>query len=256
MAGDKEMAGLERQLWTFEERVKHALIPSGLYIRYKVLKERWRGEAEFGLLDMLVDRRRNAIDAGANKGTFSHVLSRLAQQVYAFEPNPKMFAILKRSAAANVAVSPLALSDRAGDAEFLIPRRANGRHSNQGGSLSRIKVHGDHLALPVRMARIDDLDLPDIGFIKIDVEGSEMAVLEGAHALLARDRPTLMIEMEEAHTRRPIEESLQKVMALGYRGLFFDRSRGCLRLVEDFDPETMHRQRDQGYVFNFIFLPV
>lgn len=248
-------SGLEQQLWTLEERVKHALIPSGLYIRYKVLKERWSGEPELRLLDMLVDRRRNAIDAGANKGTFTHVLSGLARHVHAFEPNPKMLAVLRQTAADNVTVSPVALSDRSGPAEFLIPRDSRGTHSNQGGSLSRVKVRGEHTVVPVQMARLDDLNLSDIGFIKIDVEGSELEVLAGASQVLARDRPILLIEMEEVHTQTPIELSLAKVLQFGYRGMFFDRARQNLRMLEDFDPEAMHRQRGPGYVFNFIFLP-
>lgn len=250
------MSGLERQLWTFEERVKHALIPSGLYIRYKVLKERWSGEPELRLLEMLVDRRRNAIDAGANKGTFTHVLAGLARHVYAFEPNPKMLAVLRQTAADNVSVSAQALADRNGAGEFLIPRDSRGGHSNQGGSLSRVKVRGEHTAVPVQMARLDDLNLPDIGFIKIDVEGGELEVLAGAARLLARDRPVLLIEMEEVHTQAPIELSLSKVLQFGYRGMFYDRERQRLRLLEEFDPERMHRQRDDGYIFNFIFLPV
>ena len=249
------MSGLEQQLWTFEERVKHALIPSGLYIRYKVMRERWSGEPELRLLEMLVDRRRNAIDAGANKGTFTHVLAGLARHVYAFEPNPKMLAVLRQTAGDNVSVSAQALAERNGPAEFLIPRDPRGGHSNQGGSLSRVKVRGDHTVVPVQMARLDDLGLTDIGFIKIDVEGGELEVLAGAGQLLARDRPVLLIEMEEVHTQTPIELSLAKVLQFGYRGMFFDRARQSLRLLEDFDPEAMHRQRGVGYVFNFIFLP-
>jgi FkbM family methyltransferase len=249
------MSGLEQQLWTLEERVKHALIPSGLYIRYKVMKERWSGEPELRLLEMLVDRRRNAVDAGANKGTFTHVLSGLARHVYAFEPNPKMLAVLRQTAAANVSVSAQALADRNGAGEFLIPRDSRGSHSNQGGSLSRVKVRGAHTVVPVEMARLDDLNLTDIGFIKIDVEGGELELLAGATQLLARDRPVLLIEMEEVHTQTPIELSLAKVLQFGYRGMFFDRGRQNLRMLEDFDPEMMHRQRNAGYVFNFIFLP-
>jgi len=250
------MPGPEQQLWTLEERVKHALIPSGLYIRYKVLKERWSGEPELRLLEMLVDRRRNAVDAGANKGTFTHVLAGLARHVYAFEPNPKMLAVLRQTAARNVSVSAQALADRSGAAEFLIPRDSRGSHSNQGGSLSRVKVRGEHTVVPVQKARLDDLGLQDVGFIKIDVEGGELEVLAGATQLLARDRPVLLIEMEEVHTQTPIELSLAKVLQFGYRGMFFDRARQSLRLLEDFDPDSMHRSRGAGYVFNFIFLPI
>src|ERR1700738_2367763 len=101
----------------FEERVKGFLVPPSLYIRYKAQKEWRRGEPEFRLLPFLVDRRRNAVDVGANKGTYTYALARLAKHVWAFEPNPKMFNILKRGAAANVTTAMLALSDRSGRSE-------------------------------------------------------------------------------------------------------------------------------------------
>src|ERR1700736_5500611 len=95
-----------------EERVKGLLVPPSLYIRYKARKEWWRGEPEYRLLPFLVDPRRNAIDVGANKGTYSYALAKLATHVWAFEPNPKMFNVLRRSVAANVTASMVALSDR------------------------------------------------------------------------------------------------------------------------------------------------
>ncbi len=240
---------------TIEERLKALLIPPRLYIRYKAAKERFKGEAEMRLLSFLVDRNRNAVDAGANKGTYSFVLGQLARTVYAFEPNPKMFEVLRRTAGRNVVVSPLALSNRTGEVEFRVPRYGKGSYSNQGGTLSAIKVNEDYAALPVKAEPLDALNLDDIGFIKIDVEGFEYEVLEGARALIARDRPTLMIEIEEKHTQIPIETALAEVLALGYDGLFFDRNAQALRALSYFEPEGHHRQPVKGYVYNFIFLP-
>ena len=119
MTTDKSVAAVAPAIdWspprTVEERLKGFLVPPRLYIRYKVAKERLRGEPEMRLMSFLVDRNRNAVDAGANKGTYSFVLGQLARTVYAYEPNPKMFAVLQRTAGRNVVVSPLALSDRAG----------------------------------------------------------------------------------------------------------------------------------------------
>jgi hypothetical protein len=86
--------------------------------------------------------------------------------------------------------------------------------------LSEVKVSGNYTAVAVQTAKIDDLGSADIGFIKIDVEGFESAVLRGARQTIARDRPTIFFEIEEQHTKRPIEQSLREVLALGYRGLF------------------------------------
>jgi hypothetical protein len=80
-------------------------------------------------------------------------------------------------------------------------------------------------------------------------------VLERARSLIARDRPTLMIEIEEKHTRIPIETALSEVPALGYDGLFFDRAQQALRALGSFDPEAHHRNPVEGYLYNFIFMP-
>lgn len=234
------------------ERIKHALVPDRLYIRYRAAKERRRGEAEARLLPFLVDPARNAIDAGANKGTYTYLMARTARHVHAFEPNPKMFALLQRTAPRNATAHPIALADGSGTAVLRIPYGRKG-HSNQGASLSAAKVGGDFTPVTVETRRIDDLALGEIGFIKIDVEGFEAAVLAGAAATIMRDRPSLLIEIEERHTRVPIEESLAHPLALGYDGFFLRN--GMLRPLSDFDPETDHRHPAAGYVFNFVFLP-
>ena len=231
---------------TLEERLKHALVPGRCYIRYRAAKEWWRGEPEIRLLPSLIDRRRNAIDVGANKGTYSYFLARLARQVYAFEPNPKMFAVLRRTAGRNVTVLPVALSNRSGAATLRIPYGRKGV-SNQGSSLSAAKPMEHFIPLAVERRRLDDLGIRDIGFIKIDVEGHEREVLQGAMETIARDRPTLLIEIEEAHTGVPLMQSIDWVCRLGYDA-YFARG-GALQPLVALD------RAEHGYVFNFVFLP-
>jgi FkbM family methyltransferase len=239
---------------TWEERLK-LLVPPRLYVRYKAAREWRRGEPEFRLLPLLSDRQRNAVDAGANKGTFTYEMSRRARHVFAFEPNPKMFAVLRRTAGRNVTVFDMALSNTSGTAELRIPRYGKGSFSNQGASLSTVKVSDDYASVSVSAKRLDDFGLADIGFLKIDVEGFEQEVIDGARAVIARDRPTLLIELEEKHTRIPIERSLAAVESLGYRGMFLERASGALKDLGHFDPERHHRSRELGYVFNFVFFP-
>jgi FkbM family methyltransferase len=231
---------------TFEERLKHALVPGRCYIRYRAAKEWWKGEPEIRLLPSLVDRRRNAVDVGANKGTYAYFLARLARQVYAFEPNPKMFAVLRRTAGRNVTALPLALSDRSGAATLRVPYGRKGV-SNQGSSLSAAKPMEHFIPLQVESRRLDDLGFADIGFIKIDVEGHEREVLQGAAQIIERYRPTLLIEIEEAHTGVPLMQSIEWVCGLGYDAYFVHA--GGMQPVAALDPAR------HGYIFNFVFLP-
>jgi FkbM family methyltransferase len=241
--------------WTFEERLKFALVPVPLYMRYRIAKERRRGEAEIALLPFLADPARVSLDIGANKGVYAWLLRDCSRSVHAFEPNPKMFRFLRRIAGDSVHVSQVALSNRSGSATLRVPRHRRGGFSNQGASLSDVKVADDFMGIEIEAKRVDDLGVENVGFIKIDVEGFEQAVLEGARETIARDRPSLLIEMEEAHTRQPIEQAIAAVEALGYRGLFLRR--GVLRPVDAFDGDRHHRNAENraDYVFNFVFLP-
>ena len=235
------------------EKIKYSVIPGSLYIRYRARKEIRRGEPEITLLPFLIDRRRNAIDAGANKGVYTYFIAKLARHTYAYEPNPKMFAVLKRNVGAGVTVSPIALADRTGQAVLRVPYGRKG-HSNQGASLSSVKVAENFTPVAVETASVDDLGLTDIGFIKIDVEGFEDAVLRGARRTIERDRPNILVEIEEHHTRRPIEDDIRAVAALGYDGMFVGDG-GVLHPVSAFDPVAHHRRPTGRYVYNFIFLP-
>lgn len=244
---------------SFEEHLKAALIPGRLYIRYKVLKEKRRGEKEISLIPLLSDPRRVALDIGANKGVWAEMMRPHARTVHAFEPNPKMFAVLRSGAAADVQIHCLALSDHSGESDLLIPKGRHG-YSNQGGSLSRTKIGtADYATVAVQSCRLDDLDElhnADIGFMKIDVEGHELAVLNGAEQTLRRCRPNLIVEMEEAHTKRPIQTMIDEVCGYGYRAYALDC--GVLRPVSHIDLTARHTRHptDGSYIFNWIFLPV
>ena len=85
--------------WTppssIEEKIKKFLIPGKLYLKYLKRKHLNKGEDELHLLRFFVAEGNGAIDIGANKGIYSAVLAPLASIVHSFEPNPKLFKILK-----------------------------------------------------------------------------------------------------------------------------------------------------------------
>lgn len=244
--------------YTWEERLKYALVPPRLYMWRLLRKHARKGEAELKLLPQLVARDKIAIDIGANKGVYAHVLSKLCRGVEAFEPNPKIYRILTRYLPPNVTPHHVAVSDRAGTAELVIPARSTGGYSNQGASLNPMKKttapHGFG-TFAVEARTLDSYAFTNVGFIKIDVEGFEEAVLRGGAETLKRERPTILLELEERHTGRPIEDSLRDLTALGFTAWFLRD--GALRPLSDFDPDRDHRGRykQPEYVFNFILRP-
>lgn len=243
--------------YTVEEWIKYNLIPARLYMWRLLRKHARRGERELKLLPELVDPRKIALDIGANKGVYTHTLARLCRHVHAFEPHPKMFALLTRALPRNVTAHHVAASDRDGTAELIIPSYKAGGMSNQGASLDTAKKKAPFGYTPVTVeARtIDSFAFTGVGFIKIDVEGFEAAVVRGLLQTAARERPVIMVEIEEWHTHRPIEDCLRDMEVLN-ADAFFVRD-GELVPIARFDPEADHRRRrgQPGYVQNFIFKP-
>jgi hypothetical protein len=109
----------------------------------------------------------------------------------------------------------------------------------------------------VRVATLDSFDLHGVGLIKIDVEGAELGVLEGAVETLRRFRPLLLVEIEQRHHRAPIGGVFERLRALDYDGHFLD-GRGVVRPIEEFDVErhqvaTLDNPARGPYINNFLF---
>ncbi|KAB1148806.1 FkbM family methyltransferase [Streptomyces luteolifulvus] len=153
-----------------------------------------------------------AVDVGGWYGPWTKRLSGRARQVVTVEPVPHLARLLTAAAPANVRVIQAAAADRPGTARLWLPPGDTGDRGVS--SLVRRDIHGHALHVP--RITLDDLGLRDVGFIKVDVDGSELAVLRGATALLARDRPALFVELESRIG--PIAPVVTYLSLLGYKG--------------------------------------
>ena len=131
------------------------------------------------------------LDVGAWYGPWAYRLRRHAARTVAVEPNPRLAALL-RATLPGVEVVEAALGDRPGPVPLWIPDAGRGREgiaSLTTGSGGRPTV--------VRMVTLDSLGLTDLRLVKLDVEGHELAALQGGEQTIRRDRPTLLVEVEE-----------------------------------------------------------
>jgi FkbM family methyltransferase len=151
------------------------------------------------------------LDVGAHVGYYtllSAVLAGPRGSVWAFEPNPRNCAFLRRHAeingCANVRVTEAAVSDAAGRA-----RVDFGTGSGTG------HLAGDG-AIEVETVRLDDF-VRERGIaptaVKVDVEGAERRVLDGARETLARHRPVLFLSTHGAGVHK---ECLALLREAGY----------------------------------------
>lgn len=113
----------------------------------------------------------------------------------------------------------------------------------------------------VPVIRLDDLGLTDVIAMKIDVEGFEAELIEGAQTTLRASQPVISVEIEERHRSGSLKNVPARLQLLGYRG--FWEFYGDWHPVETFNPETHQRaspspaefSASDPYVFTFYFVP-
>ncbi len=171
------------------------------------------GEAE--IFRHLVRPGDMVVEVGANIGAHTVLLARLAGPegaVLAFEPQAILFQIMCANLALNSIVNVVAeqkgLGRRPGFAH--IPPLDYGANSNFGGVSLDMVDKGER----VPVAILDAYHLEKCAFIKIDVEGMEFQVLEGAADTIHRLRPAMYIENDRKEKSHDLIELL---FSMGYR---------------------------------------
>jgi FkbM family methyltransferase len=206
-------------------------------------------------------------DVGANVGTYLHSMKRHSRRVYAFEPVPWLAQVLAKKFGQKIIVKNVALSREARTATLHIPV-VDGAPGTGLSTLTddRAAKEAPCRDIPVETRPLDEVYAGDVGFIKIDVEGHEESVLQGAQRTIERCRPRVLVEAEERHAPGSVRRVRAFFRRLGYRGYFVLQRR--LAPIESFDPERMQRSEDieaytlgtprdrfEHYVNNFLFLP-
>jgi FkbM family methyltransferase len=162
-------------------------------------------EREMQLLDTLCDRTKLGIDVGAKVGMYTYRIRAHSSEVVAFEPIPLFHNMLKRVFDGKRArVEPYAVSNRAGTAVLRMPYDDGGgpqfgRSTIAVGNKLEHEIVASVKELEVETRTVDNYEFDVVGFIKIDVEGHEMAVLEGAETTIAKHRPNLLVECNDDH---------------------------------------------------------
>jgi FkbM family methyltransferase len=175
-------------------------LPSADRLLYAVLhRAGLLGRAERRFFPRVLQPGMTVLDIGANIGLYALFFAQLvgaSGQVHAFEPDPGLYAALRRgrelASPENLHLYPLALGDRPG-------RHVLQRSWFNSGD-NRIVTSAGAAAADapeIDVARGDDAlaDVPTVDFIKLDVQGWELHVLRGLSATLARS-PAVRLFLE------------------------------------------------------------
>ena len=232
--------------------IDRVLLASPVAKHYRAYKcWRW-GEPEIHLVPTLCEKNKVSIDVGASRGLYSYFMGRESHHCLAFEPNHELHSQL-RSQAVNTTVYGYALSDRCTMTELRIPRE-NGRLRVGAATIEPAnRFSAEVVNVKIEARTLDSFGLQNVGFIKVDTEGHELAFLKGAARTIRSNRPRMLIEAEDRHRAGALSSVAEFLKSFDYDGFFlFERK---LFPVAEFDARRHQRNSGSAYVANFAFLP-
>jgi FkbM family methyltransferase len=171
-------------------------------------------------------------DVGAHIGYHSLMLAKMVGdtgQVIAFEPNPynisrfNMHLEKNPELASRITLNSLAISNKDGEAQFEFSPSidigtSSGSHLKGASTPYAEEIYKDFGRMMVNVAQIDtlvaDMKTSPPSVIKVDVEGAECELLEGARNVLQTHRPILFIEIHSAANVFHVQNFLNE---MGYR---------------------------------------
>ena len=191
-------------------------------------------EEELLILDKVIDKNLESVDVGVYRGVYTYQLSKISKHVHGFEPNPLIFSYLNKNLkklAKNITLYENALSDVSVTTNLKVPKRfntLNKKNYEEMYKLGAATIHEKNLlnsedftTFKIKTKKLDDILVNNnIGFIKIDVEGHEENVLNGAIEIIKRNKPVLLVEIEEKHSKKNVKESINFINSLGYKSYY------------------------------------
>ena len=214
-------------------------------------------EKELTIIDRFSDKSKNALDIGVYRGVYSLKLSQNFKQIHAFEPNPLLFPYLNNNLTKiikNINLYNLALSDKSGITDLKLPTRSESIFKDNIEELYQLgaaSIHPknefkDFKSVQVKMEKLDNISFKNtIGFIKIDVEGHELEVINGGRETITKNKPILLIEIEKRHSKRSVDETIKHINNFGYN-CFFAKNDKLIPV------ENLSNKSDEN---NYFFLP-
>ena len=212
-----------------------------------------------------------AVDVGAATGSYAWILNRVSRQVYAFEPGLVHSSYLNRvNFMSRIEVIEAAVGNCSKTVKFYTPgTNVNALHSATVSADNPVT----HVA-GTMVREVEQIDLNgffeqrlqagrSIDLLKVDVEGYENAVFEGADKLLETHHPLIICEIEARHNPR-YAEVFDDLRQLGYACYFFRDGRfetltgsdlSAIQLKSDLKIRlgADYDSRQNRYINNFVF---
>lgn len=163
-----------------------------------------KGTYQFAKIERALERvptskRGVALDVGGHIGLWSRVLAHHFTRVVALEPLPALHPHFAYNTAdcENVELMAVAASNVDDEIEIVTVADNSGNgYVVPSGHEPGVLIHR------AQCVRLDSLNIHGVDFIKIDVEGWEFQVVEGAQRTIVRDRPVMVVEQKPGNAER------------------------------------------------------
>lgn len=202
------------------------------YSNLKLINGKWVFE-EQDLLDFTEEYLSNTssvmFDIGASIGDFSMLpLTNKSLTIYSFEPNPVLYKLLRYHIRNNfldnnVNTYPYALCDRDEIIKFYISENVNRCGQSCIDNIPKFSDGYDSKEILVKGMKLDTFvdtkQINKVDFIKIDVEGAEIKVLDGAKETIINHHPDILIEVVEKNLMafgKSVDDLYNLLSKLGY----------------------------------------
>ena len=160
-----------------------------------------------------INPSKNIIDLGANIGTHSVIYSTYtAGAIYSFEPQKVVYDILNKNIDLNRCNNVITYNFGGSNvnSKFYMNAEYDNKHNQGAFAIQKGATSG----LEIECRVIDEMNLTNIGYIKIDVEGHEYEALLGMKELIKREKPIILVEIHESSPTR--NETIILLIELGY----------------------------------------
>lgn len=162
-------------------------------------------------------RGKTVLDIGSNIGNHSLFLKKEigCGKIYAFEPVKATFEVLKKNMEINCIYDCKLFNMGCGSEDNFRAKLRSFDCKNSGGATLITDNSGD-----IEMVTIDSLNIQDeVAFVKIDTEGFEKEVINGAIKTISRDKPFLMVEI----AKKNFDELISQLSSMGYKYEKYDK---------------------------------
>jgi len=216
---------------------------------------------ETKFLKKIIKPGQTVLDVGANMGWYSIHFSKWVGQrgkIFAFEPVPEIYEELESNIKLNCCQNIIIFNCALGNQNESVLFNVSDFEGGSGASSENLKFGKE---IKVSKRKLDDLmndqNLDNIDFLKIDIEGGELNMLKGAEKLIEKYKPKMLLEIVDIHCDRfkySPEDVCNFLINKGYDGLYIgnEHSKKLNDInIDEFEKLNLKNLKNGNYYFYY-----